>query len=70
VSLLTFALAWRIMVVPTFLIVWTGGRVYAAWVSATVYILAMAVCFTLRFRAGEWKTMRVIEAAPATMAEA
>jgi multidrug resistance protein, MATE family len=65
VSLLTFALAWPIMVVPTFLVVRSGGNIYWAWGFATAYILAMAVCFTLRFRAGRWKTMRVIEAAPA-----
>ena len=28
-------------------------------------IVAMAGCFYLRFRSGKWKTMRVIEAAPA-----
>ena len=47
VSLVTFALAWPIMVVPTFLVVRAGGSVYAAWVFATAYILAMAVCFYL-----------------------
>jgi MATE family multidrug resistance protein len=26
-----------------------------------VYVIAMAACFTLRFRSGKWKTMRVIE---------
>jgi MATE family multidrug resistance protein len=65
VSLLTFALAWPIMVVPTFVVVRAGGSIYAAWVFATAYILAMAVCFYLRFRSGKWKSMRVIEAAPA-----
>jgi multidrug resistance protein, MATE family len=65
VSLLTFALAWPIMVVPTFVVVRAGGSIYAAWVFATAYILAMAICFYLRFRTGKWKSMRVIEAAPA-----
>ena len=64
VSLLTFALAWPIMVIPTSLVVWSGGSVYWAWGFATAYIVAMAVCFCLRFRSGKWKTMRVIEAAP------
>ena len=63
VSLLTFALAWPIMVVPTFLVVRSGGNLYWAWGFATAYIIAMAVCFTLRFRSGQWKSMRVIEAA-------
>jgi len=70
VSLLTFALAWPIMVVPTFVVVRAGGSIYAAWVFATVYIVAMAVCFYLRFRTGKWKSMRVIEAAPAGGSEA
>jgi MATE family multidrug resistance protein len=64
VSLLTFALAWPIMVVPTYLVVRLGGSVYWAWVFASAHIFAMAVCFFFRFRAGKWKTMRVIEAAP------
>jgi MATE family multidrug resistance protein len=62
VSLLTFALAWPIMVLPTFLVVRAGGSIFAAWVFATAYILAMAGCFFLRFRSGKWKSMRVIEA--------
>jgi MATE family multidrug resistance protein len=63
VSLLTFVLAWPIMVVPTYLVVSRGGSIYWAWGFATAYILAMAVCFYFRFRSGRWKSMRVIEAA-------
>ena len=63
VSLLTFALAWPIMVIPTFVVVRSGGNIYWAWGFATAYIIAMAACFTLRFRSGRWKSMRVIEAA-------
>ena len=58
---LTFALAWPIMVIPTFLVVQAGGSVYWAWWFATAHIFAMAGCFYLRFRTGKWKTMRVIE---------
>jgi len=65
VSLLTFALAWPIMVVPTFVVVGVGGSIYAAWWFATAYIIAMAICFYLRFRTGKWQSMRVIEAAAA-----
>lgn len=68
VSLLTFALAWPIMVVPTFLLVRSGGGLLWAWGFATAYIIAMAFCFFLRFRSGRWKSMRVIEAAPAPAA--
>jgi MATE family multidrug resistance protein len=64
VSLITFALAWPIMVLPTFLVVWGGGTIYVAWVFATAYIVAMALCFNWRFRTGKWKSMRVIEGAP------
>lgn len=63
VSLLTFALAWPIMVGPTFLLVRSGGSLYWAWGFTTAYIISMAVCFTLRFRSGKWKSMRVIEPA-------
>jgi MATE family multidrug resistance protein len=63
VTLMTFALAWPIMVVPTFLVVQAGGSVYWAWVFATAHIFAMAICFYLRFRTGKWKAMRVIETA-------
>jgi MATE family multidrug resistance protein len=61
VSLLTFALAWPIMVIPTFVVVKAGGSIYAAWAFTTAYIVAMAFCFYLRFRTGKWKSMRVIE---------
>ncbi len=62
VSLLTFLLAWPIMVVPTYVLVRSGGSIYWAWGFATAYILAMAGCFFWRFRTGRWKSMRVIEA--------
>jgi MATE family multidrug resistance protein len=65
VSLVTFCVAWPVMIVPTFLVVQTGASLYWAWVFATLYIVCMAGCFNLRFRGGKWKSMRVIEAAPA-----
>jgi multidrug resistance protein, MATE family len=68
VSLLTFCLAWPIMVVPTFIAVQAGASVYWAWGFATAHIFAMAACFYARFRSGKWKTMRVIEAAPSAFA--
>ena len=63
VSLLTFCLAWPLMVVPTFIVVYIGASVYWAWVFATIHIVAMSACFYLRFRNGKWKSMRVIEPA-------
>src|SRR5205085_11541219 len=62
VTLGTFCLAWPMMVLPTYLVVRSGGSVYWAWWFATAHIFAMAACFYLRFRSGKWKTMRVIEA--------
>jgi len=64
VTLLTFCLAWPLMVVPTFLVVQSGASVNWAWAFATIHIVAMAICFYFRFRTGKWKSMRVIEATP------
>jgi MATE family, multidrug efflux pump len=61
VTMLTFALAWPLMVIPTALTVWLGGNVYWCWVFATAHIIGMSVCFWFRFRGGKWKSMRVIE---------
>jgi len=63
VTMLTFCLAWPLMVIPTYLTVRYGGSVYWCWAFATLHIFAMAVCFWFRFRGGKWKTMRVIEPA-------
>jgi MATE family multidrug resistance protein len=68
VSLLTFCLAWPIMVIPTAVVVWVDASVYWAWGFATAHICAMAICFYLRFRSGKWKSMRVIESAKAVEA--
>ncbi len=75
VSFLTFALAWPVMVLPTWALVryrevlvqrvpGMGEPLFWAWGCATAYIILMAVCFWLRFRHGRWKQMRVIEPAP------
>ena len=42
VTMLTFALAWPLMVIPTALTVWLGGSVYWCWVFATAHIIGMA----------------------------
>jgi multidrug resistance protein, MATE family len=64
VTWLTFGLAWPLMVLPTWLIVKYEGSIYAAWGSASLFIIVIAICFWLRFRTGKWKSMRVIEANP------
>jgi MATE family multidrug resistance protein len=61
VTVITFCLAWPILILPTYLVVQTGGSVYWTWWFATAHIIAMSACFYLRFRAGKWKSMRVIE---------
>jgi MATE family multidrug resistance protein len=70
------------MVLPTILVVtnrdWLhqrypgmGDPIYWAWSFATLHIIAMSLCFWLRFRHGKWKSMRVIEAVtPEAMPEA
>ncbi|MGE3809334.1 MAG: MATE family efflux transporter, partial [Gemmataceae bacterium] len=63
VTAATFCLAWPIMVLPTYLVVAAEGNIDSAWWFATAHIFAMAFTFYLRFRAGKWKTMRVIEPA-------
>lgn len=63
VTLLTFALAWPLMVLPTGIAVLVGASVYWCWGFATLHIVAMSACFWFRFRSGKWKTMRVIEPA-------
>ncbi len=57
-----FCAGWILMVLPT-VIYWQlyGGHIYACWTACTVYILALGVGFMLRFRAGAWLSMRVIE---------
>src|SRR5262249_39969360 len=69
VTVVTFVLAWPIMVIPTILVWALGGSVYLAWVFASAHIIAMSITFFLRFRTGKWKTMRVIEPAVVEDAE-
>ncbi len=65
VTVVSIALAWPVMVFPTWLAWQYGWGLEVAWGSATAYIASMAGVFVLRFRQGKWRTMKVIEAAPA-----
>jgi MATE family multidrug resistance protein len=65
VMVLTVALSWLIMVVPSWLAVKYGRGVYLLWAFATAYVCILAIVFLLRFLEGKWTHMRVIEAVPA-----
>jgi MATE family multidrug resistance protein len=63
--LLTFVLAWIVMLVPAGVgCLNLGAGVYFAWSMATLYVFLLGVLMRRRFRAGHWKRLRVIEAAP------
>lgn len=65
-----FGLSWPLMVIPTYVVTHAATmagptKLYWSWTFATLFIGALALVFTLRFRHGAWKAMRVIEhAAP------
>jgi hypothetical protein len=44
-----------------------GAGVYFAWTTASAYVVLLGLMLRRRFRAGRWKTMRVIELGPAEM---
>lgn len=54
------------MLLPTYVaITFFGGGIYTAWTAASAYVFCVGTLLLLRFRAGRWKRLRVIEAAPA-----
>jgi MATE family multidrug resistance protein len=60
---MTVVLSWVVMVLPSWIAVKKGFGIYVVWIFATAYVCILAVAFLLRFLAGKWKSMRVIEAA-------
>lgn len=63
--LLTFVLAWVVMLGPAWVgCVSLGWGVYFAWTVASGYVFFLGLLMRRRFRAGHWRTMRVIEPAP------
>jgi MATE family multidrug resistance protein len=61
VTLVALGLAWPLMVLPTYLAWKLGWGLYWAWAFASAYIMALGITYLLRFLAGKWKGMRVIE---------
>ncbi len=64
VTVVALGLAWPLMVLPTWAAWYYDWGLYWAWAFASAYIISLALTFLLRFRAGKWKSMRVIEQAP------
>ena len=64
VTIVSLALAWPLMVLPTWAAWHFQWGLYWAWGFASTYVIAMGITFLLRFRAGKWQSMRVIERAP------
>jgi len=51
-----------VLVMPTYIaLVHFGANIYVGWTIATVYICTLGLSFLMRFLAGKWKSMRVIE---------
>jgi MATE family multidrug resistance protein len=64
---LTFVLAWIAMLGPAWVgCVTLGAGIYFAWTVASGYVALLGLLMRRRFRAGHWKSMRVIEPAPLT----
>jgi multidrug resistance protein, MATE family len=58
-------MAWAIMVIPSFVaLTYFDAGLFVLWGFICAFIIVMGMVFFLRFRAGKWKSMRVIEQAP------
>jgi len=59
---LTVALSWGAMLLPAYVAcVALGGGVYLAWSTASAYVVLLGLLMVRRFRAGRWKSLRIIE---------
>lgn len=53
---------WGIMVIPTFFIwMYSDEKLFYSWAACTSYIGVLGLGYLIRFQAGHWKKMRVIE---------
>ncbi|HUG53015.1 MAG TPA: MATE family efflux transporter [Vicinamibacteria bacterium] len=60
----TVLLAFGAMLVPTYLAcIVFGAGVQAAWTAASLYVFLLGMSMRRRFRAGRWRSLRVIEPA-------
>lgn len=58
----TVAFSWLVMLAPAYVACeHLGGGLYTAWVAASAYVFCQGLAMLTRFRAGHWKSMRVIE---------
>jgi MATE family multidrug resistance protein len=66
---ITMVVSLTVMVAPVYVActVFEAG-VYVAWLFLSLWVVALAGAFYLRYRAGHWRSMRVIEHAPAPAA--
>lgn len=62
VMVVSVAMAWGIMVIPTWLAcTYFGQGIYAAWIFLSAFVMTLGFGFLVRFLRGKWKEMRVIE---------
>lgn len=53
------------MLIPTYVALsYFEAGIYSAWTAASAYVFCVGTLLFLRFRAGRWKALRVIEAGP------
>jgi MATE family multidrug resistance protein len=66
VFLTAFCAALMFLVVPVYVAcVLMGAGIYTAWVFLSLWVVALAILYWLRFLGGKWRSMRVIEHFPA-----
>jgi MATE family multidrug resistance protein len=66
---LTVALSWSAMLLPGYVgCVVLGGGIYVAWSAASAYVILLGLLMVRRFRAGGWKSLRVIAERPPGLA--
>ncbi|HIM56991.1 MAG TPA: MATE family efflux transporter [Candidatus Latescibacteria bacterium] len=62
----SLGLSWFVMAIPaTVALMYFDAGIYILWSFLCAYVVVAGLVFYLRFRAGHWREMRVIEEAPA-----